>query len=246
MKVFYHLGNYCMFMGQVFKRPEKIRIYRQQIGREIDSLGLGSLGIVVLISLFMGAVITIQTASGIDSAWIPRYAIGFATRESVILELSPTIIALILAGKVGSNVASEIGTMRVSEQIDALEIMGVNSAGYLVMPKVVAAVLINPILVAISMSFAIAGGYLAGSMSNVVTGDDFIYGIQYDFDPFNVTYAFIKTVVFAFLITSISAYHGYHTRGGALEVGQSSTRAVVYSSVAILISNYVITQLLLI
>ncbi|MCB0395031.1 MAG: ABC transporter permease [Flavobacteriales bacterium] len=246
MNVFYHLGNYSLFLLQVFKKPEKAAIYRRQISLEIDTIGLGSLGIVVLISVFMGAVITIQTASGIDSDLIPAYAIGFATRESVILELSPTIIALILAGKVGSNIASEMGTMRVSEQIDALEIMGVNSAAYLTFPKIIAAVLINPVLVAISMCVAITGGWLAGTMAGVVTSRNFIYGIQYDFDPFNVTYAFIKTVVFAFIITSVSAYHGYNTKRGSLEVGHSSTKAVVFSSVGILITNYILTQLLLI
>lgn len=217
-----------------------------EIFKEIVKLGIQSLGIIFIISFFMGAVITIQTASNIDSALIPLYTIGFATRQSVILELSPTIIALILAGKVGSNIASEIGTMRVTEQIDALEIMGVNSAAFLIVPKVIAAVLINPFLIVLSMAVGIFGGYVAGSFTGTVPSEDFIQGVQLDFDSFSITYALIKTVFFAFIITSVPAYHGYYAYGGALEVGKSSTKAVVYSSIAILILNYVLTQLLLI
>ena len=210
------------------------------------NLGVGSLGIIAIISVFMGAVITIQTASNIDSAFIPLYTVGFATRQSVLLEFSPTIIALILAGKVGSNISSEIGQMRVSEQIDALEIMGINSASYLILPKITAAVIINPFLILISMFLGIAGGWVAGTATGIVPSVDFLYGIQYDFNPFAVTYAMIKTVIFAFVLTSIPSYHGYYASGGALEVGKSSTRAVVYTSIVILILNYFITQMLLI
>ena len=212
---------------------------------EIVSLGIGSLGIVAIISIFMGAVITIQSAFGFESPWIPLYAVGLASRDSIILEFSPTIVSLILAGKVGSNIASEIGTMRVSEQIDALEIMGVNSSGFLILPKVIAAIFINPFLIIISMGLGMLGGWVFGILTGVVTSYEFIYGIQYDFRPFKVTYALIKTGVFAFIITSVSAYHGYFTNGGALEVGRSSTKAVVYSSIIILIFNFVLTQLLL-
>ena len=221
-------------------------MFSDQVFKEIMKLCVGSLGIISIISFFLGAVITIQTQSNISSALIPLYTVGFAVRQSMILELSPTIISLILAGKVGSNIASEIGTMRVTEQIDALEIMGVNSASYLIFPKITATVLINPVLIILSMAIAIFGGWLAGIFTGVVSSHDFIYGVQYDFDSFSVTYAMIKTVVFAFLITSIPAYHGYFTNGGSLEVGRSSTQAVVYSSIAILILNYVLTQLLLI
>lgn len=232
-------------MVRVFSKPEKFSIYRKQIIKEIDSLGLGSLGIVAIISMFMGAVITIQSAFGFESPWIPLYAVGVASRDSIVLEFSPTIVSLILAGKVGSNIASEIGTMRVTEQIDALEIMGINPSGYLILPKIVAAVFINPFLIVLSMVLALLGGYVAGIFTHAVTSYEYIYGIQYDFRPFNVTYALIKTVVFAFIIVSVSAYHGYYTNGGALEVGRSSTRAVVYSSIIILLFNVLITQLLL-
>jgi len=194
----------------------------------------------------MGAVITIQTAANLETALIPLETIGFAARQSVILELSPTIIALILAGKVGSNIASEIGTMRVTEQIDALEIMGVNSAAYLIVPKIIAAIFINPFLIILSMTVGIIGGWLAGTFTGTVPSVAFITGLQWDFIPFHVAYALIKTLFFAFIITSIPAYHGYFTSGGALEVGRSSTKAVVYSSIVILIINYILTQLILI
>jgi len=213
---------------------------------EIESLGFGSLGIVAIISIFMGAVITIQSAVGFESPWIPLYAVGLATRDSIILEFSPTIVSLILAGKVGSNIASEIGTMRVTEQIDALEIMGINSSAYLILPKIVAAIFINPFLIIISMFLGLFGGWFFGILTGAVTSYEFIYGIQYTFKPYNVTYALIKTGVFAFIITSVSSYHGYYTEGGALEVGRSSTKAVVYSTIVILIFNLLLTQLLLI
>ncbi len=232
-------------MVRTFSKPEKFSIYRKQITKEIESLGIGSLGIVAIISMFMGAVITIQSAFGFESPWIPLYAVGVASRDSIVLEFSPTIVSLILAGKVGSNIASEIGTMRVTEQIDALEIMGINPSGYLILPKIVAAVFINPFLIIISMFLALFGGYVAGVFTHAVTSYEYIYGIQYDFRPFNVTYALVKTVVFAFIITSVSAYHGFYTNGGALEVGRSSTKAVVYSSIIILLFNVLITQLLL-
>lgn len=233
-------------MGRVFSKPEKFSIYRKQFFHEVNSLGLGSLGIVSIISIFMGAVITIQSAFNFESPLIPIYAVGLAVRDAMILEFSPTIVSLILAGKVGSNIASEIGTMRVTEQIDALEIMGINSSSYLIMPKILAAVFINPVLIIFSMFLGILGGYVFGLVTGVVTSYEYIYGIQYEFRPYNITYALIKTLVFAFIITSVSAYHGYYTNGGALEVGQSSTRAVVYSSVLILVFNFLLTQLLLV
>lgn len=246
MQIFTHIGKYVTLLSQVFRKPERSSIYWRQIVFEIDKLGVQSVGIVSLLSLFMGAVICIQTAANIDSGWIPAYTIGFTVRQTLILEFSPTIILVIMAGKVGSNIASEIGTMRISEQIDALDIMGVNSASYLILPKVIAAVIIFPFLVLISMFLGILAGAWLGELAGVVSYADYEYGIQYDFKPFQVGYAMIKTVVFAFIITSISAYHGYFTRGGALEVGKSSTQAVVYSIVLIMITNYLITQLLLI
>lgn len=246
MRLFYHFGKYFLLLKRVFSKPEKYSIYRKQLIHEIDSLGIGSLGIVAIVSVFMGAVITIQTAFGFDNnPLVPLYAVGMATRDSIMLEFAPTIVSLILAGKIGSNIASEIGTMRVSEQIDALEIMGVNSSSYLILPKIFAAVIINPFLIIISMFLGILGGWIFGTLTGVVTSSEFVYGIQYGFKPYNITYALIKTVVFAFLITSVSSYHGYYTRGGSFEVGQSSTKAVVYSSITILLFNFLLTQLLL-
>ncbi len=245
MRIFYHIGKYFLLMKMVFSKPEKVSIYRKQIFFEMYSLGLGSLGIVAIISIFMGAVITIQSAFGFTSPFVPIYAVGFATRESMILEFGPTIVSLILAGKVGSNIASELGTMRVSEQIDALDIMGINSAAYLVLPKIIAAVFFNPLLIIISMFLGIFGGWFFGVVTGVVTSYEFIYGIQWQFKPFNVIYALIKTVVFAFIISSVASYHGYYTKGGALEVGVSSTKAVVYTNILILVFNFLLTQLLL-
>lgn len=244
-KGFFHIGRYFTMLGRVFSMPEKWGVYKKEFFHEIDSLGITSLPIIAIISLFMGAVITIQAAFGFTSPWVPLYAVGYTTRDSVILEFSPTIISLILAGKVGSNISSEIGTMRISEQIDALEIMGVNSKAFLILPKIAACMLINPFLILISMFLGITGGWLLGRFAGVVTTYQFVYGIQYEFNSFNITYALIKTVVFAFIISSVSAYHGYYTEGGALEVGRSSTKAVVYCSILILIFNFLLTQLLL-
>ena len=239
------LGKYLLLMKRVFDKPEKASIYRKQISIEMDNLGVDSLGIVVIISVFMGAVVAIQTAFNIDSPLMPVYAVGFTTRQSIILEFSPTIVSLILAGKVGSRISSEIGTMRVTEQIDALEIMGVNSAGYLILPKIIAFMLINPVLVIISMFLGIFGGWMAAVLAGVVTTHNYIYGIQLDFSLYDVFYALTKTIVFAFIITSVSGFHGYFTSGGALEVGRSSTKAVVHSSILIILFNLVLTQLLL-
>jgi phospholipid/cholesterol/gamma-HCH transport system permease protein len=233
-------------MNRTFSRPEKYSIYRKRIFEEINTLGIGSLGIVAIISIFMGAVITIQSAFNFESPLIPLYAVGVAVRDSMILEFSPTIVSVILAGKIGSSIASEIGTMRVSEQIDALEIMGINSASFLVQPKIIGSVFFNPILVIFSMFLGVLGGYLFGILTGVVTDYEYRYGITYEFRPYNVTYALIKTTVFAFIITSVSSYHGYYTKGGALEVGRSSTKAVVYSIILILIFNFLLTQLLLV
>ena len=247
MVILYHLGKYFIMISRIFRKPEKWAIYFRQFVNEINSLGLGSLGIVSIISIFMGAVITIQSAYNFTSAWIPIYAVGLATRQGIILEFAPTIISLILAGKVGSSIASELGTMRVTEQIDALEVMGINSRAYLILPKVLAAMLINPVLVIISMFLGMFGGWFFGIMTGVITSYEYIYGIQYEFKPFAITYALIKTVVFAYIITSVSAYFGYYTdtTGGALEVGKSSTTAVVASSILILVFNFILTQLLM-
>ncbi|MCX6231714.1 MAG: ABC transporter permease [Bacteroidetes bacterium] len=245
MKILSEVGKYLILMKEVFHKPEKASIYKKQLLLEMDNLGLDSLGIVAIISVFMGAVVTIQMAFNVDSPLIPLYTIGFATRKSVILEFSPTIVSLILAGKVGSRIASEIGTMRVTEQIDALEIMGINTASFLILPKIVACVLMYPFIILISMFLALAGGWLSGVLTGLVASSDYVYGLQYQFKMFDITYALIKTVVFAFLTASVSGHYGYFTSGGALEVGRSSTKAVVNSSIMIILFNLILTQLLL-
>jgi len=246
MKLFSPIGRYLMLLVIILRRPQNAKIYRQKILVEMDYLGLESLGIVAIISVFMGAVVTIQTAFNTDHPLLPIYAVGFATRQSIILEFSPTIISLILAGKVGSRIASEIGTMRVTEQIDALEVMGINSAGYLILPKVIASMIVNPMLVVVSIFLGVFGGYLASYFTDVVPLSHFIYGILFEFSQYDVIYALIKTVVFAFLIATISGYFGYFTKGGALEVGHSSTKAVVFSSIYIIFFNLILTQILLV
>jgi phospholipid/cholesterol/gamma-HCH transport system permease protein len=229
----------------VFSKPEKSRIYFQQTIREVESLGINSIGIVIIISIFIGAVITLQTRYNLESSWIPLYLIGLTARDTMLLEFSSTMVGLILAGKVGSNIASEIGHMRITEQIDALEMMGINSASYLILPKVVATMLFNPILTVISMVVGIFGGWMACIVTGALSSADYIYGIQYWFIPFYITYALVKTVVYAFIITSVTAFNGYYVRGGALEVGRASTRGVVFSSILILMADVILTQIML-
>jgi phospholipid/cholesterol/gamma-HCH transport system permease protein len=239
------LGQYFILLKKVFSKPEKPVIYYKQTMHELVYLGLNSVGIITIISFFMGAVITLQTAYNTENPIYPTYLIGLGCRDSILLEFSSTITALILAGKVGSNIASEIGTMRVTEQIDALEIMGVNSASYLILPKIIATLLFNPFLTLISISVGIFGGWIAGTSAGVISSEDYVYGIQYAFIPYYVTYAIIKTLFFAFIITSVSAFQGYFVEGGSLEVGRASTKAVVYSSILVLLFNVILTQLLL-
>lgn len=234
-----------MMMRQVFAKPDKFRIFRKRIMVEVEAIGLGSIPIVALMSIFMGAVITLQTMANMDSPMLPVETIGFITRQSTILEFSPTIISLILAGKVGSNIASEIGTMRVTEQIDALDIMGVNSANYLILPKVIAAVFSFPVVITISMGLSLLGGWIACVQTGMVSSANYVRGLQYWFYPMDIVYGLVKTLFFAFIITSVASYHGYYTKGGALDVGRSSTKAVVYASVVLLLTNLVLTQLLL-
>jgi len=240
-----HIGRYVIWMGGVFRKPEKWGIYRRRIFEEVQNVGYNSVALVAIVSLFMGAVLTIQLAYNLTSPLIPLYTVGLGVRDSILLEFAPTIISIILAGKVGSSIAGEIGTMRVTDQIDALDIMGVNSTGYLVGPKIIAAMISNPIIVLISMILGITGGWLAGIFTGEVSSSTYIYGIQYWFQPYYITYALIKTVVFAVIITSIPAYFGYYTKGGALEVGRASTVSVVYSIMVILIFNLLLTQMLL-
>lgn len=240
-----HIGQYFRMLGQVFKRPQKGSIFRESLVRELDDLGNKSLGIAAFIAFFVGGVVAIQTALNVDSPMIPKYLIGFATKRSIILEFAPTFISIILAGKVGSFITSSIGTMRVTEQIDALEVMGINSLNYLVLPKIIAAVFFYPFIIAISMFLGIFGGYVAGNLTGLFSTVDYVYGIQLDFDAFLVFYAMIKTMVFAFVIATIPSYHGYFVKGGALEVGRASTQAVVWTSVVIIMLNYFLTQMLL-
>ncbi len=235
-----------MLLGKVFSRPEKGGIYLRRTVFEMDALGLNSIGLTAIISFFIGAVITLQMSINLESSFIPRMLIGYATRETMILEFSSTVVALILAGKVGSSIASEIGTMRITEQIDALEIMGVNSASYLILPKIIATVLFFPFLTIFSILIGIAGGYIITIATGIMIPDDYIAGIQSDFKPYSVTYTLIKMGVFAFIISSLSAYFGYKPKGNSLEVGEASTQAVVSCSIAIMIFNLILTQLLLI
>lgn len=240
-----HIGKYFMMLRQVFKRPQKWKVFWETLFREIEDLGLKSLGIVMFISFFIGGVVAIQTALNVESPFIPKYLIGFATKRSMILEFGPTFTSVILAGKVGSYIASSMGTMRVTEQIDALEIMGINSLNYLVLPKVIATLLFYPFLVSIAMFLGIFGGWTAGILTDLFYSVDYIDGIQLDFEPYFLRYAIIKTIVFAFVIATVPAYHGYYVKGGSLEVGRASTQAVVWTSVAIILLNYFLTQMLL-
>ena len=219
-------------------------MFRKLLVQEMSIIGIDSIGLVVLLASFMGAVMCLQTAHQVGG-WIPVYTIGFTVRQTTILEFSPTLIPIILAGKVGSNIASQLGTMRVTEQIDALEIMGVNSAGHLVLPKIIAGFICIPMLVIISMFLGIAAGALIAFLTGVSSMADYQYGVQVDFKTYDVIYALIKTSVFALIMTSVSSYHGYYVEGGALDVARSSTKAVVYSAVIIMISNLVLTQILL-
>ncbi len=243
--MFKNIGRYVLLMFVAFKRPDKDRVFWNHLFREFKSLGVDSIGIVAIISIFMGAVLTIQTAYNIDSPFIPMTMVGFTVKQSIILEFSPTIMCLILAGKVGSRIASEIGTMRVTEQIDALRIMGVNPANFLILPKITASMIIFPALVVLSMGIGLFGGWIVSLLTGLVTPQDYIAGLQYWFEGFIIFYALIKTVVFAFIITSVSGFMGYFVDGGSIEVGNASTKAVVYSSILIILFNLILTQMLL-
>ncbi|MCC7318673.1 MAG: ABC transporter permease [Bacteroidales bacterium] len=240
------LGEYLILLSEIFKRPDKGPVFRRQLLVEFVGLGVDSIGIVAIISVFTGAIVALQTAYNIDSPLIPLTMVGFTTRQMMILEFSPTIISLILAGKVGSRIASEIGTMRVTEQIDALRVMGVNPANYLILPKITASMLFNPVLIIFSIVVGLWGGWIACLVSGLVTSADFIAGLRSWFEPFTVVYAMIKTLVFAFIIASVSGYLGYNVDGGSVEVGKASTRAVVVSSILIIFFDLILTQLLLV
>lgn len=242
---FYHLGEYFLLLKKVFKKPEKWSMYRKEIFHEMNDIGVGSLSLIVIISTFIGAVMTMQIAFQLVSDLIPTSVIGQINRDSNILELGPTISALVLMGKVGSSISSQIGSMRVTEQIDALEIMGINAPGYLILPKVIAGVTMMPILVTIAIFCALFGGLMGGSLSGAVSPNDYILGIQDNFNGFTVSVAMVKAFFFGFIITTVPAYKGFYVRGGALEVGQASTKAVVVGCISILAMDYVITALML-
>lgn len=245
VKIFKEIGDYLLLMKKVFSKPEKLSIYRNKMLFEMESIGLNSIGIVAIISFFMGAVVVIQMANNLENPLLPKSLIGYATRESIVLEFSSTVVALILAGKVGSNIASEIGTMRITEQIDALEIMGVNSASYLILPKVVAAVVFFPLLTIMSMLIGVVGGYVIVMATDMFPAYEYLNGIRFDVKLFFIAYSIIKAAFFGVIITTISAFYGYYAKGNSLEVGRSSTKAVVISSIVILLFNLILTQLLL-
>ncbi len=240
-----HFGEYILLMGKVFRLPDRQRMFWRQYAREIEKQGLQSLPIVIIISVFIGAILTIQTKLNTENPLLPTYTTGLLTRETLLLEFSSTILCLILAGKIGSNIASEIGSMRITEQIDAMEIMGVNSANYLIFPKIIALLTMMPFLVIISITVGLFGGLGVGLFTDVITVQDYIVGIQYAFNPYYVWYGIIKSLVFGFIITSCSSYYGYYAYGGALDVGKASTNAVVNSNILILFADLLLTKLLL-
>ncbi|MDM1049880.1 MlaE family ABC transporter permease [Sphingobacterium hotanense] len=243
--IFYYFGEYLLLLKKVFRKPEKWKIYIREIIHEMTEIGVGSVGLIVIISTFIGAVMTMQIAFQLVSDLIPSSVIGQINRDSNILELGPTISALVLMGKVGSSISSQIGSMRVTEQIDALEIMGINAAGYLILPKIIAGVIMVPVLVTVAIGCALVGGLFGGVLSGAVSADDYIEGIQGGFNGFTVAVAMVKAFVFGFIITSVPAYKGFFVRGGALEVGQAGTRAVVIGCIIILACDYIITALML-
>jgi phospholipid/cholesterol/gamma-HCH transport system permease protein len=238
------IGKYFLMLAEIFRKPTKWSVMRTLIFKEIDDLIIDSLGIVAFISFFVGGVVAIQTALNLTNPLIPKYLIGFATRQSIILEFAPTFISIIMAGKMGSFITSSIGTMRVTEQIDALEVMGVNSLNYLVFPKIIA-LLLYPFVIGIAMFLGISGGFIASVYGGFGNSTDFISGLQMEFIPFHITYAFIKTFIFALILATIPSFHGYYMKGGALEVGKASTVSFVWTSVTIILMNYILTQLLL-
>lgn len=239
------VGKYIMLMARVFARPERWRMFFKQYLNEIVNLGINSIGIVLLISFFIGAVITIQIQLNISSPWMPRFVVGYTTREIMLLEFSSAIMCLILAGKVGSNIASEIGSMRVTQQIDALDIMGINSAGYLILPKITALMTMIPILVTFSIFAGIIGAFCTCWFAGILSAEDLAYGLQYEFREWFIWCSFIKSLFFAYIIASVSAYFGYTVDGGSIAVGKASTDSVVMSSVLILFCDLILTQLLM-
>ena len=245
MTFFTEFGRYLLMLKDMFSKPENAKMYWKEFMHQCSEIGIGSLGIVIIISIFMGAVSTLQTAYQLVSPFIPISTIAQIVRDTVILEFAPTLVCIVLAGVVGSKIASELGNMRVSEQIDALEIMGINTKTYLVLPKIVAALVVIPMLVVISAVLGVWGGRFAGTMSGIISGNTFDKGLLQYFQPYNVFFALMKAYTFAFIISSIPAYYGYYVKGGALEIGRSSTKSVVVSCVMILFADYVLAAILL-
>lgn len=245
MNFFTEFGRYLLLMKGMFSRPENGKMYWKEFMHQCSEIGIGSLGIVVIISFFMGAVSALQTAYQLTSPVIPKSTIAQIVRDTVILEFAPTLVCIVLAGVVGSKIASELGNMRVSEQIDALEIMGINTKTYLVLPKILAALMMIPLLIVLSMGLGILGGRVAGTASGILAPNVYDRGLLESFVPFNVFFALIKGYTFSFIISSIPAYYGYHVQGGSLEIGRASTKAVVVSCVAILFADYILAALLL-
>lgn len=245
MIFFFEVGRYFTMLKRVFARPEKHIMYIKQLFHEIDNLGVNSVGLVIIISIFIGGIMTIQFAYSLVNPLYPSALIGLGTRDTLILEFSSTMLALIMAGKIGSNITSEIGSMRVTEQIDSLEIMGINSASYLILPKIIAVVFVFPFLYILSVFFGILGGLVTGPLVGVITIPEYIDGIQWLFYPYYVTFSIIKMIFFGFLVASVPAYFGYYVQGGALQVGKASTKAVVNTNILILLFDLILTRLLL-
>ena len=247
MKLIENIGSYFMLLGKVFSKPQKMGVFWKLTVREIYDLGVNSLGFVTFISTFMGAVVAIQMAQNFQGSAIPvpDAYIGYATKVVLVLEFAPTIMSLILVGKVGSYIASSIGTMRVTEQIDALDVMGINSANFLILPKIIACIFFNPLLIMVSIGFGLLGGYYIGVFTKMWSAADFITGLQMNMATKLFVYTFLKTMVFAFVIATIPAYYGYKVKGGSLEVGRSATTAVVWTSVTIIVINLILTQTIL-
>lgn len=239
------LGKYLIFLSTLFTNREKFRVYLQLIFQECMDIGISSLIIVAIVSTFLGAVTCVQTAANMDNPFVPQYIISLIVRDSTILEMGPTITCVVLSGKVGSNIAGQLGTMRITEQIDALEVMGINSSSYLVLPKIIAAMLTFPMLVTLACFLAIMGGYVAGTLTGAISPMEYVQGLQFAFKGQYMVFALIKSVVFAFLVASISSYQGYFTTGGAYEVGKASTAAVTNACIAILVADYLLAQLLI-
>lgn len=240
-----HFGKYLLMLRGMLSRPENAKVYWKEFIHQCYEIGIGSFWIVFVISVFLGAVTTVQTAYQLVSPLVQKYVIAQIIRDSTFLELSPTVVCIVLAGVVGSKIASELGNMRVSEQIDALEIMGINSKNYLILPKIIASLIVIPCLISISMFLGIWGGYLAGTFSGILSEQQFKQGLVMDFVPFNLAFGLIKSLTFAFIISSVSAYYGYHVQGGALEIGRSSTTSVVVSCILILFADYGLAAILL-